>query len=85
MNLGGGGLMPNGLLLADPACQGLWSGCQCVQAGESKRIMTGKIAHTALRGAGGVRGSGQLLVDEGGELCLAHGADLGGGELAVLE
>ena len=30
-------------------------------------------------------GSGQLLVDEGGELCLAHGANLGGRQLAVFE
>src|SRR5574343_2075919 len=30
-------------------------------------------------------GSGQLLVDEGRQLGLAHGAPLGGGELAALE
>ena len=30
-------------------------------------------------------GSGQLLVDEGSQLCLAHGANLGGRQLAVFE
>lgn len=37
MNLGEG-LMPGGLLLADPACLGSWSGCQCVQAGDLEEL-----------------------------------------------
>src|SRR5687768_9214612 len=59
---------------------GAWKGRR------SARIMTGKTrlpAHCAQ--AAGNRRSGELLVDESGELGLAHRADLGRGQLAVLE
>lgn len=42
-------------------------------------------AFEGARENGPFRGSGQLLVNESGELRLAHGADFGGGQLTVFE